>query len=79
MQINLFTKCKQTHRHKKKKKTKTMFTKVERCKGAAQDKSEICEKHRHTTIYRTDKQKDLLYSPGNYTQHFVITYMRKES
>ena len=26
-----------------------------------------------------DTQKDLLYSTGNYTQYFVITYMGKES
>ena len=31
--------------------------------------------HIHTTGYKIDKQQDLLYSTGNYTQYFVIIYM----
>ena len=33
----------------------------------------------HTTVYKIDKQQGLLYSTGNYIQHFVITYKGKES
>ena len=32
----------------------------------------------HTTICKTDNQRGLQYSTGNYTQYFVITYKRKE-
>ena len=32
-----------------------------------------------TTIYKIDTNSDLLYSTGNYTQYFVITYKGKES
>ena len=32
----------------------------------------------HTAIYKINN-KDLLYSPGNYTQYLVITYNTKES
>ena len=33
----------------------------------------------HTAIYKTDKQKDLLYNTGNSTQYLVTTYNGKES
>ena len=33
----------------------------------------------HTTIYKIDNQQDLLYSTGNSTQYFAITYKGKES
>ena len=33
----------------------------------------------HTTIYKIDNHKDLLYSTRNYTQYFVISYKGKES
>ena len=33
----------------------------------------------HTTVYKTDKHKDLLYSTGNYIQYLVINYNGKES
>ena len=33
----------------------------------------------HTTIYKIDNNKDLLYSTGNYIQYLVITYNGKES
>ena len=33
----------------------------------------------HTTMYKIEKNKDLLCSTGNCIQHPIITYMRKES
>ena len=39
----------------------------------------INEEHTHTTLYTTEKQQDLLHSPGNCTQYSVITYIEKES
>ena len=33
----------------------------------------------HTVIYKIDKQKDLLYNTGNYTQYLLTTYNGKES
>ena len=33
----------------------------------------------HTTMYKIDSYKDLLYSAENATQYSVITYMGKES
>ena len=32
----------------------------------------------HSTTYKIDTDRDLLYSIGNSTQYSVITYMRKE-
>ena len=34
--------------------------------------------HTHTTIYKTDAEKNVLYSTGKLIQHYVITYMGKE-
>ena len=67
--MNLFTKQKQTHRHRKQ----TMVTKGER---RGRDKLGVWEQQIHTTIYKINN-KDLLYSTGNYTQYFVITCMGK--
>ena len=33
----------------------------------------------HSAIYKTDTNKNLLYSPGNSTQCSVMAYMGKES
>ena len=33
----------------------------------------------HPTIYKIGKQQGLLYTTGNYTQYFVISYVGKES
>ena len=38
-----------------------------------------CDQHTYTTMCKIDNSKDLLYSTGNYTQYFVITYKGKES
>ena len=32
----------------------------------------------HTTVYKTGKNQDLLYSTENYSQHLVIVYNGKE-
>ena len=33
----------------------------------------------HTTIYKIDKHKDLLYNPGNYIQYLIITILEKNA
>ena len=68
--MNLFTKQKQTHRHRKQ----TYLLP----KGEERDKLVVWDLHIHTTIYKTIS-KDLVYSTGNCTQYLVMTYNRKES
>ena len=71
IQMKLFTKEKQTHRHRKQ-------TWLLKGKGWGRDKLGVWEWHIHTTIYKINN-KELLYSTGNYTQYFEITYKGKES
>ena len=71
IQMNLHTEQKQTHRH-----NKLMVTKGERRGGIN------CEFgiNINTLLYIIQiTNKDLWYSTGNYTQHFVITYKGKMS
>ena len=46
---------------------------------AGEDKLGIWDQQIHTTIYEIDKQQGPTVSPGNYIQHFVTTYNRKEA
>ena len=63
--MNLFTRQKQTHRHRKQ----IMVTKGER------DKLGVWDQQIQTTIYKTDKNnKALLYNTGNYIQYPVISH-----
>ena len=56
-------------------KNKLMVTKGETWRGGISQEFGI---NTHTTIYEITN-KDLLYSTGNSTQYFVITYIGKES
>ena len=64
--LSLFTKQKQTHRHRKQ-----IYGYQRREVGAEKDKAGLWEQHRHVSIYKINK--DLLYSTGNPTQYSVIT------
>ena len=70
-QINLYTKQKQIHRHRKQTYT---------CHSGQQERGEdklgIWDQPIHTTIYKINN-KDLLNSTGNYAQYLVITYNGK--
>lgn len=33
----------------------------------------------YLSLWKTDNQQYILYNTGNFTQHFIITYKRKES
>ena len=67
--MNLFTKQKQTHRHRKKLMVH-QWKKQEREFGI----------NRYTLPYiKQINNKDLLYSTGNYIQYLLITYNGKES
>ena len=72
--MNLFTKQKQTHRHQKYLRT----PKGKRRLGIM-DILGVWAEQIHTTMYKIEKNKDLLCSTGNCIQHPIITYMRKES
>ena len=50
--------------------------KIVLCAG---DKLGAWNEHKHTTVYKIDKNKDLLYSTGNYIHYRLITYNGKES
>ena len=70
--MNLFTKQKQTHRHRKK----LMIIKGESGGGINQEFGI----NRYTLIYiKQITNKDLLYDTGSYIQYFVIAYKGKES
>ena len=73
IQINLFTKQKQTHTHRKQ------TSDYQRGKWWKRDKLGVWDLWIHTTIYKYKSNKDLLYSTGNYIQYLVITYNAKES
>ena len=60
--MNLFTKQKWTHRHRK-----------QRGKGGGINKEYGI--NRYVLLYiKIDNNKDLLYSTGNYIQYLVLTY-----
>ena len=46
-----------------------------------ENKLGVWDEYKHTTIYKIGrkKTKDLLYSPGNYTEYLVITYNGKRN
>ena len=71
--MNLFTKQKQTHRHRKQTYG------YKRGKGQGGINQEIGSNIYMVLYIKQIANKDLLYSTGNYTQYFVITYKRKES
>ena len=68
--MNLYTKQKQTHRHKKAN------LQLPKRKGGW-DKLGAWNEHKHNTIYKINN-KGALYSTGNSTHYFVITYKEKE-
>ena len=73
--MNLFTKQKQTHRHKKKKITNG-YQREWRRRG--RDKLGVGI-NIYTLLYvKQVNNKDLLYNTRNYTQFFVITYKGNE-
>ena len=70
--MNLFTKQKHTHRHRKQ----TYGYQMGKGGGINQEVGINI----YTLLYTKQIiNKDLLYSTGNSTQYSVITYMRKES
>ena len=72
IQINLFTKQKQTHRFE----NKLMVTKGERCGGGINYEFGI---NIYRLLYIKEiTNKNLLCSTGNSTQYSVIAYMTKE-
>ena len=71
--MNLITKQKQTHRHRKQ----TYGYQGGKRKGGINQEYGI---KRYTLLYiKQINNKDLLYSTGNYIQYLVITYKGKES
>ena len=71
--MNLFTKQKETHRHIKQTQD------YQRGKQGGGINKEFGI-NIYTLLYiKQITNKDLLYSTGNYTQYFVITYKGKES
>ena len=72
--MNLFTKQKQTHRHRKQSYG------YQRRKGGEGGINQGYEINRYTSLYiKQINNKDLLYSTENYIQHLVIAYNGKES
>ena len=70
--MNLFTKQKQTHRHRK-----YLWTPKGKGRRGIGDVLGVWAEQIHTAIYKIEENKDLLCSTGNYIQHPIITYMRK--
>ena len=68
--MNLFTKQKQIHRHRKQ------IYGYQREKGWRRDKLEVWDQQIQTTIYKINN-KVLLYNTGNYIQYCVINYKGK--
>ena len=74
IQMNLFTKQKQTHTQKIYGYQRVRLG----SRGEGINKEDGI--NIYTLLYiKYITNKDLLYSTGNYTQYFVITYKRKES
>ena len=74
MQMNFFTKHKQTHSHRKQ----TLVTKEKLVgEGEINQESEI---KRYTLLYiKQITNEDLLYSTRKYIQYLIITYSGKKS
>ena len=74
IQMNLFTKQKQTHRHRKQTYG------YQRGKGGEGGINQRFGINRYTLLHiKQINNKDLLYSIGDYIQYLVITYNGKES
>ena len=71
--MNLLTKQKQTHRHRKQTYG---YQKGKALVGINQEFGNNIYTLQYIKYIRN---KGLVYSPGNYTQNFVIAYMGKES
>ena len=72
--MNLFTKQKQTHRHKKQ------IYGYQRGKGVGRGINEEFGINRYILLYiKQIISNVLLYSTGNYIQYLIITYNGKES
>ena len=72
--MNLFTKQKQTHRHRKQTYG------YQRGKEGGGGINQAFWINTYTLLYiKQITNKDLLYSRRNYTQYLVITYKGKES
>ena len=71
--MNLFIKQKQTHRYRKQAYG------YQRGMGVGGINQEFGSNLYMLLYIKQVNNKDLLYSTGNYTQYFVITYMEKES
>ena len=67
IQINIFTKQKQTHRHRKQTYS------YQRGKGG-RDKLGVRDQQIHTTVQKQINNRDPLYSTGNYIQYLIINY-----
>ena len=67
IQIDLFSKPKQTYRGRKQR-----VAKGEKAVGG-KDKLGVWDLQTHTTIYKTNN-KDILYHMGNFIQYPIITY-----
>ena len=77
--MNLFTKQKQTHRHKKQTYRKQTYG-YQRGKGEERGINQEFGINIYTLLYTKQiTNKDLLCSTGNYTQYLVITFKEKES
>ena len=72
IQINLFAKQKQTHRHRKQ-------TGLLKGKGKERINQELKINVKTLPYIKQITNKDLLYSTGNYTQYFVITHKGNNS
>ena len=70
IQMNLFTKRKQTHRHKKQT--------YGYLRGKDGNKPGVQDQQIQTTIYKIDKQQGPTVQHRNYVQYLVITYNGKE-
>ena len=83
--MNLYAKQKQTHRHRKQsystKGARTQKTKLQYQGGkGGEGINQELKINMYTLLYiKQITNEDLLYSTGNYTQYFVITYKGKES
>ena len=70
IQMNLFTKRKRTHRHKKQT--------YGYLRGKDGNKPGVQDQQIQTTIYKIDKQQGPTVQHRNYVQYLVITYNGKE-
>lgn len=72
IQMNFFTEQKQTYRHRKQMYVHQRGRLLE---GINQEFGVNI----YTLQFIKQSNRDLLYGTGNYTEHFEITYKRKES